>query len=77
MPRTKKLPKLTSMQLYWLRVARTHGYEKGFAHKPIPSLRVLETAGLVESNPSTSGEHTHWRVTQAGLDVPKGMLWPQ
>jgi hypothetical protein len=48
----------------WLRYARLRGHDNPFEAPPEPALLALEQLGLIERDPTSSGEHTHWRTTE-------------
>lgn len=60
-------------QIEWLRHAYLRGYESPFTSKPLPSLLELERKELIEHDPTSITENTHWRITEKGIRVAKAM----
>lgn len=55
---------MTAFEHEWL--ASAYGHRDGFNSGPTIALRRLRERGYLESDPSTFGSHTHWRITEAG-----------
>lgn len=55
----------------WLKQAEKCGYEEGFYAAPCDALAQLEKLGYLERNPTTSGAHTQWRITEEGAERAK------
>jgi hypothetical protein len=59
---------ISKLQKKWLAVAFDAGHEKGFRNRAIKSLVDLEKMGLIERDPTTSGNRTRWSITVKGIE---------
>lgn len=56
-------------QRSWLRTAYRAGYDEGFKARPNRYLETLERLLLIERNPTSTGKHTLWRITDLGWET--------